>query len=565
MTRTLSSIRWVPLAILMIAGLLLSSCQIPPNQVKTEADDFAYSAIEKKWDDKFGIQANYKMKDTAGAEPTVLPEQVIGADGVLTLPEAVRQATANSSDYQREKEKLYLKALDLKLVRHLYEPNFFGGGTAAYNQRTPNNDAKNPTSDSEFRYGASAGFDQLLATGGRISGQVGQAWVDILTGNMRSGVISLFSATLEQPLLRGADREVALAHLTQAEQDLLYQVRSFNHYRKTFVVSVVSQYYQVCRLEDTLRNADDNSSKFQTIFVKIQTLAEMGKASRVKVDEIQQEYLKAQHEQILARRQYQQALDQFKLTIDIPPTWNIRLDLTELETLHKNPVVELKFEEAEALRTAETLRLDLANLQDQVLDAERKVRVAADMTRPELNLVASTNRPNTPFRDNGRTRTVNSVSASLDLPLDRTVAKTEYRRAMVELEQQKRAADDATDSIQVQVCSDFRKLREAIDRCQVNGTALDLARKRLDNTLELISYNRASTRDILRAQQDYYSAQNEATSALVDYTVAMLEFYRDTGILSVRSDGMWQAVNDPNPVPELPSQAVQPSEPIQGS
>jgi hypothetical protein len=37
-----------------------------------------------------------------------------------------------------------------------------------------------------------------------------------------------------------------------------------------------------------------------------------------------------------------------------------------------------------------------------------------------------------------------------------------------------------------------------------------------------------------------FEAQNAATQTLVDYTIATLNFYRDTGVLHVRPDGMWE-------------------------
>lgn len=55
-----------------------------------------------------------------------------------------------------------------------------------------------------------------------------------------------------------------------------------------------------------------------------------------------------------------------------------------------------------------------------------------------------------------------------------------------------------------------------------------------------MQYGRASSRRVLNAQNDLFDAQNAATEALVNYTVATLNFYRDTGVLRVRPDGMWQ-------------------------
>jgi hypothetical protein len=53
------------------------------------------------------------------------------------------------------------------------------------------------------------------------------------------------SASVTQPLLRGSGRQIVQENLTQAERNALYQIRSFNRYRQTFVVSIVNDYYRV--------------------------------------------------------------------------------------------------------------------------------------------------------------------------------------------------------------------------------------------------------------------------------------------------------------------------------
>jgi len=67
-----------------------------------------------------------------------------------------------------------------------------------------------------------------------------------------------------------------------------------------------------------------------------------------------------------------------------------------------------------------------------------------------------------------------------------------------------------------------------------------LAEKRLKNTNLLLQYGRASSRRVLNAQDALFDAQNAATEALVSYAIATLNFYRDTGVLQVRPDGMWE-------------------------
>lgn len=74
---------------------------------------------------------------------------------------------------------------------------------------------------------------------------------------------------------------------------------------------------------------------------------------------------------------------------------------------------------------------------------------------------------------------------------------------------------------------------------------MSLAQQRVDNTFLLLQYSspgnrRATVRDVLDAQKDLLRAQNDATDALVDYNIALLEFHRDAGVLQIKPDGMWQ-------------------------
>ena len=70
--------------------------------------------------------------------------------------------------------------------------------------------------------------------------------------------------------------------------------------------------------------------------------------------------------------------------------------------------------------------------------------------------------------------------------------------------------------------------------------ALDVARKHLNNTSTLLRHNRVSTRRVLQALSDLENALNADAEALVNFAVAQLEFYRDTGILNIKPDGMWK-------------------------
>ncbi len=127
-----------------------------------------------------------------------------------------------------------------------------------------------------------------------------------------------------------------------------------------------------------------------------------------------------------------------------------------------------------------------------------------------------------------------------DLPFDRLAEENAYRLALLAANQQQRQYDLTTDTTAVEVRMSFRKLREAADRHRISKKGESLAQERVRNTVLLLKNGRANTRRVLDSQQALYDAQNEAIDALADYATATLEFYRDTGLLQVRPDGMWQ-------------------------
>ena len=257
---------------------------------------------------------------------------------------------------------------------------------------------------------------------------------------------------------------------------------------------------------------------------------------------MRQEMLQARDTYIQAQKEYEMALDLFKITLSVPTATEFKLDETVLDSLKVPDLSELDFGEAQAIQTALFRRLDLANSADAVADAKRKVYVAADALRADLGLIATADVISEERGGRGLARVTEdyTLDVKLGLPLDRVPEQTLYRKALLTLNQSERDYDLAADTIAMEVRQAFRDLKEAARRYEIQSEGLTLAQERFRKTFLLMQYARASSRRVLNAQQALFDAQNETTEALVNYTVAMLNFYRDTGILQVRPDGMWQ-------------------------
>ncbi len=520
-------------ALLGTAAALSAAAGCASRDPKPQLDKQVYGIIDRKWQPDLGTKANYRISDVAPGPNDIHIEKEIPASGVLTLPRAVAIATAHNRLYQDQKEALYLKALDLRLARHQFENQYFATGDAGYSA---------DWNDEVVGSQAGIGFNRLLGTGLTISTRVGAAWVDVLTGNLNSGLASVFSAAVVQPLLRGRDALVAQENLTQAERDTLYQIRSFNRFRKSFVVSVVSEYYRLLALNDKVANAAANHRALSRLYDDARKLADAGRIALFELKRIDQERLLAEDIHRQAQKQYNDALDLFKVTLGLVPDVEFRLDGRELQALKAATGRMPDFSADEAIQTALTQRLDLLNAADAVIDAQRKVRVAADGLRGELNLVGNVNASSSRKADRARLKPLRDeygIAVEAHLPLDRVAEQNIYRKALITLSRRHRQYELAADTVTLEVRAAYRALAEAAERYATQVEALELAQKRFAETSLLLKYGRASTRRVLRAQQDLFEAENALTDALVDYAIANLEFYRDTGVLAVRHDGSW--------------------------
>jgi outer membrane protein TolC len=509
--------------------------------------------IDQKWEDDFGVKANYRIE---GAEPSpndISTPRVLPSGTILTLPAAVEYATDHNRIYQLEKENLYIEALDLRLTRHQFEPLLFGTGTAGYLKDDRGEDQTEEGVEEKVSFGIS----RLLETGATIGANIALSWQNILMGDYRDGLFSILSVGVTQPLLRGSDPNIVLEKLTRAERDLLYQVRSFNRFRKKFVVETITQYYLVLQTYDAAQNARSNYDTLIYVSGYAEKLSSAGRVPQFELDQAFQDKLIAWDTYIQAEKTYKQALDDFKLGLGMPTETEIQLDYNELTSLRGVEMKMPDFSETEAIETALAHRLDLANAFDVIKDDELKILVALDNMRAGLSVGAATSqdlKSPTEFKretdivadgsqlDLKRDKITDVVVAGfqLDLNLDKVEEENFYRLALIAYDQNQRAYEEKMDTVVLDVREAYRDLAEAAQRYKVQSEQLILAKQRFNNTMNLLQYARANTRDVLDAQRDLYRAQDAATEALVNYTVAMLRFYRDVEILQVRPDGMWQ-------------------------
>jgi outer membrane protein TolC len=470
--------------------------------------------------------------------PPALPEPSPKAVG-LTVADALRVGVRTSRDYQTQKETVYLTALTLTFQRYLFDPHpSWTGNTTYINEDLGQADQRRSRS---WDLGSDVGVSQTLAQGAVITGALGLSALKFLNKELGDTVDSALNVTVSQPLWRGAGQAVVQENLIQSERNALYSVRTFARFEQQFAVGVASEYLRVIQSRDTVINEWENYRSLVLNRERAEWLAKAERLPEFQVDQGRQDELRAYNRWIVTRESYANALDAFKITLGIPVTTEIVLDSKELERLAAGGLQHPEVKLDDATKEALTTRLDLKNSRDAVDDADRKIKVAENGLAGDVDLVASIgyqSQPGPPQSAQLRFNRGNySVWLNINMPVDRLQERNALRQTQISRQAAGRNLDETQDDVILQVRRALRQLDQARESYETQKRSVALAERRVESTQLLLQAGRADQRDVLDSQQALVEARNALTSALVDHSIAVLQFQRDVGTLAVDEEG----------------------------
>lgn len=189
-----------------------------------------------------------------GVDPVVAHAQVELPK--VSIPDALDLATIHSRDYQNNIENLYLSALDLSAERFRLGVRYLDTGRGEPGIGvTGRSDAGG---DGRLNLNKSFGLSQALPTGGQIAVDIANSVTWAFAGNGSQESAPSLGYSLTQPLLFQAGRKIALENLTQAERQVLYNVRTLARFRQQLFVTVTAAYLQLMQQQQAILNTQNN-------------------------------------------------------------------------------------------------------------------------------------------------------------------------------------------------------------------------------------------------------------------------------------------------------------------
>lgn len=450
----------------------------------------------------------------------------------LSLAQALDVAAENSREFQRQKETLYLAALNLTRSINDFSLRFGGGGNGSV--------AGTDDDSANARVGDDLSAQANSVAGTRMVANFVQTFLrSVLNGGGFDGS-SILDLTITQPLLRGSGRRIAREPLTQAERNVVYAMRDYERFRAQFAVDVVGDYWQIVRQMRDLANVEDTYQGLVTSREQIEELFAAGRKTITDLGRAKQSEFTADNQRVTARNRLETTLDRFKLTLGLPVSAKVALDPGELDKLLERGVQAMTITEEFAIRECLRRRYDFRTTVDEVEDAGRRVLIAEDALNMQLDFTAAISVPAESGRglDLDWSRIDWSAGVDLDLLLNRVPVRNAYRSALITFDQAVRAREQAEDQLTASVRSALRDIQAALMSYQIQSQAVTLSAERAESTTELYAVGRGTALDKLDAVSDLLNAQLNRNAAIVDYAIARLALMNNLEAITLEPHGL---------------------------
>ncbi|MGD8451788.1 MAG: TolC family protein [Phycisphaerae bacterium] len=464
---------------------------------------------------------------------------------IFTLTDALAYAQQHRRALQRAEEQLYVAALALTLERHLWTPIFSSNLRTVYG-----NFGEIQHFDQAMRFVADLSVSQRLPYGGEFTAQAVSTLIRDVKKTITSAEGSTIEVGLNVPFLRNAGH-VAQEELIQLERELTYAVRAYERFRRTQLVLVTEAYFDLLRAKQDMVTSEMSLSRRGQIFQRAREFEKRELGSLLETQRAEQDYLFAENELESVRESFRAQADQFKLligmSVDQPLGRDQLEDIQAIEgriaggefpLLQRSAAVE---QDALAQQVAIDYRLDLLSEHDRIDDARRGVAVAENAMLPDLDLnttVAWETDP-THYRlgDFSFERTTWRSELVLELPLERTRERHQYRAALLDVRQAERDYQDALESIRAEVRSAVNNLRLEDRSVEIQQRNLAVADNRVEYARIRYDDGEIEVRELLDAEADWTSVSNALSRAKTSRWKALLRFRLSTGTLRIHEDG----------------------------
>ncbi|MFN9750664.1 MAG: hypothetical protein ACK57U_04685, partial [Planctomycetota bacterium] len=261
---------------------------------------------------------------------------------ILDFERAFDLALLHSTVYQRQREELYLTALDVALERFGFDSQLFAGYNSFLSLRRGESAINSGLGPS----GGGISFRKLGITGASYTIGLANSILWNFGNSATQSASSLVNFSIVQPLMRGAGRDRIMESLTQAERDLLGNVRLFERFRQGYFLEITvgraaanslsrgagnflgnptqaafgaGGILGLLQTQQNILNQEINVKYLEDVVEQFREFQRRDRVDALQVKQTEARLFSAQSNLLQLKTNYQNDLDRVKIVLGLPP------------------------------------------------------------------------------------------------------------------------------------------------------------------------------------------------------------------------------------------------------
>ena len=321
--------------------------------------------------------------------------------------------------------------------------------------------------------------------------------------------------TLKQPLLRGMGQEITTDSVQSADSVYKTSLRNVYQTKVNTVLETINAFYDAIRQMELQRLYEKMETRLKGHSEIARTKEKVGLTTPMDTYRAEIPLKEVEDAMITASEAFQDAKDRLKLILAIPQHTVLEVSIPEEPDLR-----ELSLNDA--IATAMKKRIEVEQLDQDMVEAQRKASITKHNIQPELNLVLGY----------GRFATADTLGRSTELNLDRynislqagtdifrTAEKAAYQQSLIGIKSLSTNAESKKEDIRRQVRKQWLSLQEAIKRIDIRKAQIKQGEGKIALAEVKFAHGMADNFDVIEAEKELQSARGNLLAAKMDYAI----------------------------------------------
>ncbi len=345
-------------------------------------------------------------------------------------------------------------------------------------------------------------------------------------GSVDGRYTGMISLALTIPLLKGRGSDINLDAI-HSSQHLLQKAKNSHHSRQEQVVlDTIAAVYNIITQRELEKIYGRSIKRLQKEVESARIKAKVGLAGPLDIYRAEIEVKEAEDNQVFTQSQVMRSKDRLKVLLSLPLQ-------TQISVSAPNVIDKIDISLADAITTAMAKRMELQQIELDLVELERKITLARHNLQPQADVALKYNNNNLdPFnsRDNESSEywSIQLVSST---DLARKREKATLTSQLLELKRKKLSAQEEKEKVKEDIGNQFFALSQAQKRLRIRQKQIGQSKRKLARATIKFRHGMADNFDIISSETELQRAQINLLKVETDYIVGTYRLRKKIGTL----------------------------------